>query len=489
MIPAMLSTTGSVELLVVYLCFGLTVLCIAPVSGWMKSRCLAEPLLATCVGIAVGLATPPDASAVTPSLLVALEIARITIGIQCLNSGLAVGRRFYTQHWRSLLIYLGPVMVFMWLSSAAFVLAVFPELGVARAALIGAMLAPTDPVLASSIVSGKDAEDLPADVKDLLTAESAANDGLALPFVYLPLLFLRDGAAKVGAPALVGQWVWNIWCYEVLVGAAAGAALGAASARLLRYAARHNMQEKSSRLAFVVALALATLGGVQLMGADGILACFTAGLAFRWVAPAPEEGGAAACDAASSFEEDMFASHAIDLILTYSFFVHFGTVLPYAAWQALGVGRLLALSLAVLFLTRLPASLALTACGLAPATSGYADAAFVGWFGPVGVAAIYYALDAEDQAHLDGAPYAICSFIVLTHVVVFSVTAPLLTRMYKGHLLAQGPALPVAVPSKAVAVGEGLAAPQLITPAVGAPFNMVSSPLRSTRLLEWGSDR
>lgn len=59
------------------------------------------------------------------------------------------------------------------------------------AVLIGAVVTPTDPVLASTIVTGTFAEEhLPGHVRHLLSAESGINDGLAYPFVFLPLLLL-----------------------------------------------------------------------------------------------------------------------------------------------------------------------------------------------------------------------------------------------------------------------------------------------------------
>ncbi len=57
--------------------------------------------------------------------------------------------------------------------------------------MIGAVISPTDPVIASSLVKGKFAEEhIPARIRDLLSAESSANDGAAFPFVSLALLFV-----------------------------------------------------------------------------------------------------------------------------------------------------------------------------------------------------------------------------------------------------------------------------------------------------------
>jgi NhaP-type Na+/H+ or K+/H+ antiporter len=59
------------------------------------------------------------------------------------------------------------------------------------ALLIGSVLAPTDPVLADSIIAGKTAEEnVPERLRNSITAESGANDGLALLLVMMPILLL-----------------------------------------------------------------------------------------------------------------------------------------------------------------------------------------------------------------------------------------------------------------------------------------------------------
>jgi NhaP-type Na+/H+ or K+/H+ antiporter len=423
----LLATSGSVPLLHVYLVFGFAVLLYTAFSGWLKSRMgISEPLYAIAVGIAFG---PLGAGWIgvgdtATSRELALELARVTIGIQVLNAGIKVAQPFYAAHWRSLALMLTTVLLFMWVSSAAFVLAIFGELPFLYAVLIGAMLAPTDPVLAAAIVRGRQAEQqLPARLEDLIVSESAANDGLGLPFVYLPLLLLITPSAGEA----IGMWFYDIWLYQVVLSFVMGAVWGAVAGRLLGVAVKHSLPDKESRLAFELVLALAVLGGVQVIGSDGFLGCFAAGIAFKWA-----KGG----DADAHIESEVTTTDALDILLTMLFFAFLGAVLPWQAWAALGVGRLIALSLAVLLLTRMPAILVLRGLRLAPAVETYADALLVGWFGPVGVAAIYYAVDAGSQLAAAGdtaradVPFVICSFVVLAHVVTFSFTGPLVSWLY-----------------------------------------------------------
>ncbi len=116
--------------------------------------------------------------------------ARLAIAIQVMGVALRLPKAYPFTHWRSLAVLLGPVMLLMWLVSG---LLVYLILGLPCwvAMLVGAVITPTDPVIATSIATGKVAEqNLPTRLRNLLSAESGANDGLGYPFVLLPILIL-----------------------------------------------------------------------------------------------------------------------------------------------------------------------------------------------------------------------------------------------------------------------------------------------------------
>lgn len=80
----------------------------------------------------------------------------------------------------------------------------FPQLSFISALVISACLTPTDPILASAIVGGKFAENnVPENIRFLLQAESAANDGLAYPFLSISLYLTLERSSLVA----VGKWV------------------------------------------------------------------------------------------------------------------------------------------------------------------------------------------------------------------------------------------------------------------------------------------
>lgn len=101
----------------------------------------------------------------------------LVINIQIMAAAVSLPRRFWKSRWKSLGILLGPVTIFMWLSTAI-VFHFFMGLPWIQSLLLASTCAPTDPVLANSIVNGRFAElHINKRVRDLLSGESAANDG------------------------------------------------------------------------------------------------------------------------------------------------------------------------------------------------------------------------------------------------------------------------------------------------------------------------
>jgi NhaP-type Na+/H+ or K+/H+ antiporter len=154
----------------------------------------SEPLIALLAGILIGpgvlgwlnLSTLGDQEVILEQAsLVTLAVALVGVALR-----LPVG--FITNNWRPLVVLLGLVMPVMWIVSG---LLTHLILGIPFlvALLIGAIVTPTDPVVSSAIVTGDVAEEnLPGRLRHLISAESGYNDGLALPFVLLPLLLLTE---------------------------------------------------------------------------------------------------------------------------------------------------------------------------------------------------------------------------------------------------------------------------------------------------------
>jgi NhaP-type Na+/H+ or K+/H+ antiporter len=298
---------------------------------------------------------------------------------------------------RPVLLLLGVVMPVMAVVTAGLAGAAL-GVGIGAAALLGAALSPTDPVLASSVVTGTPAEqDLPAHDRQVLSLESGANDGLALPLVLVAIAVA--GSAGIGSALLESLW-------QVLGAVVVGAAIGGLGALALTAGEEHGSTDTGPRLLFTVVLAFAVLGVAGLLHVDGVLAVFVAGLAFNYGSTGPDR------------TDDVPIDEAVNRFLVLPLFVALGVVLPWGAWADLGWGGL-AFVAGVLVLRRLPIVWLLRR----PLRLGRPDAAFLGWFGPIGVSALFYlALEAE-RLGLDPVVLAAGSLVVAGSTVVHGVTS------------------------------------------------------------------
>lgn len=387
----------------------------------IKKGVLQEPLLALALGFlagphALGLL---DASAWGEESAIREQAARITLAIGLMGVALRLAPVDLRRLWKPVLLLLAVGMAGMWLASSlaaalAFGLPLLPAL------LLGAAITPTDPVTASAIVSGRFArETLPRRIRSGLSLESGANDGLAYLLVFLPLLFMAHGPGEA-----LQLWGVERVLVGVVLAAALGAAIGYASAVLLRKARERDWIENHSLFTFTIALSLFTLGAAKLIGADALLSVFVAGLVFNL-----------ASDVGDEHREER-VQESIAKLFSLPMFFMVGLMLPIAAWREAG-WPVLAFALLALALRR-PPVLAL----LIPALRGTyrpADTLFLAWFGPIGIAAVYYAALAEKET---GDPFYwhAASAAILASVVAHSVSAAPLSRFHARHNRAFGPA-------------------------------------------------
>ena len=385
---------------------GAAVLCLGLVSSRIDRLPLSAPMIALALGVICG---PLVLNWLRPeewpnAHTILKEAARFTLAISVLGIAIRTPVRNYRRLLRPVAILLTLGMAVMWGVSSGVawaVLGVSPMLALA----LGAAVTPTDPVVASSIVTGAPAERaLPDRLRSTLSLESGANDGLGYLFVLLPLQFLRHDAAEA----------WTAWLVEtfligVVLAVAIGALAGWIAALLLKVAAQRNWAEKHSQLSMTVALSFTVLACVHLLGSDGILAAFAAGAAFNMTASRREE------------RQEENVQEAITKLFNLPVFVLLGVMLPVAGWQVLGWPGVAAAAL-VLALRR---PLAIVACApLLGGGSTRADKVFLGWFGPVGVAALYYSLHLREQTGEEILWHA-TSLVIVASVIAHGLTSTL----------------------------------------------------------------
>jgi NhaP-type Na+/H+ or K+/H+ antiporter len=381
--------------------------------GLLKERTpVSEPLIALIAGVligpaALGLLNLADLGNQT---LILEEAALVTLGVALVGVALRLPIGYSSRNWRLLFVLLGIVMPLMWIVGG---LLAYLIVGVPFwvAVMIGAIVTPTDPGVASSIVAGGVAErNLPARLRHAISAESGFNDGLALPFVVLPVLVLTEPPGEV-----LGHWLTHTVLLEIVGGAALAALMGYLAGKTLRWAERKETMERTSLLTISLALSLTVLGVTELLHLNGVLAAFVAGIVFNF---------AGSSDAKESQEE---IQEAISRFFDLPIFVLLGMALPLQGWLDLGWrGPLLVV--AVLLLRRLPTVLALRPL-LGPLRGRAKDVLFLGWFGPIGAAALYYAAFSLRKTGIEEA-WVVGSLIICSSVLIHGVSATPLTKLY-----------------------------------------------------------
>lgn len=373
---------------------------------------ISQPLLALALGVAIGPFGLDwiDLNRWGDPLVWVGQAARLTLAIGVMEIALRLPPRFVLLHWRPLVMLLAVGMPLMWLSSG---LVTYWILGGSFwvAMLIGAAVTPTDPIVASSIVTGNLAEkNLPENIRHSLSAESGANDGLAHLIVMVPMLVLLHSS-----PEATTRWLVHGLLEDTLEAVVFGGVCGWIAARTLAWSEKRGLIDYPSLMAHVFALAMFVLGMSALLGTNGILAVFTSGLVF---------------DLTHRNEDRVRQERMLETVnqlVALPMFVLFGLVLPWQSWSRMDTGTLVPLVGGILLLRRIPFVLLLHRW-IRPLQQRRA-AWFAGWFGPIGVAAIFYATEAVHQTGHEKV-WTIASLLTAASIVAHGITATPWTRSY-----------------------------------------------------------
>ena len=377
---------------------------LAALSRRIRDLPLSEPLLALLLGVAVGpevLGLLEVAGGDRPVLL--LEVARVLLAVSLIGVALRYPVRRLAPVLRPTLLLVTVGMLGMAVLSGLVVWAVL-GVPVALAVLLGACVTPTDPVLAFSVVTGAPAEEhLPSRLRQLLSEESGTNDGLALPLVLL-------GVALASGDSLRGAALDA--AYEVGLGVAVGVVVGAVAGRAVRLAQRQGEVARGPALIFTLVLAVAVLGVARVVESDGVLAVFVAGLAYNAVV-------------ADVGPQDTI-DEAVNRYAVLPLFLLLGVTLPWARWVDLGWAAVV-LPVAVLLVRRPPVVLALAR----PLGLRLRDAVFLGWFGPIGVSAVFYLTLSEHDGVDDPRLWAAGSLVVAASTLAHGVSSAPARLLYR----------------------------------------------------------
>ncbi|MEP1383373.1 MAG: cation:proton antiporter [Paraglaciecola sp.] len=271
----------------------------------------------------------------------------------------------YRDNWPLRMLLLGLPLSILFGTLVGLLL--FPNWPWTLIALVAAIMSPTDAALGDAVFKNKS---IPVNIRQTLTIESGLNDGLALPFI---LFFASLVTAATNEHS--ANWNWLIFGgSQVLVGILVGTSMGWLSGKIFVFAEERNLTTSLYEGIGVLALTGTSYLTASILGGNGFISAFVAGLAFG----------------------NVVKGHCRFI---YQFSESEGQLLVWSAFTAIGLGLLpeairhlswpiVGYIFISLFLVR-PLAIYISLIG---AKIPFVSKLFLGWFGPRGLATALFAL-------------------------------------------------------------------------------------------------
>lgn len=337
----------------------------ALVSGRLKGTILTAPLVFVIFGFAAGSGGLNIADLDIGHSAIHL-IAEATLILVLFTDAARIDlnhvRKDHNLPVRMLLIGLPLVM----LLGAVIARILFPGFSLWEAALLAALLAPTDAALGQSVVAAKI---VPVRIRQAINVESGLNDGIALPAV---LLFAALASMQQEASGAT-EWV-RFFLMQVILGPLAGTVVGYVGARLLDNAAERGWMTGAFQGIGILSLAILSYVVAESIGGNGFIAAFIGGMVF---------GHTLRHRCEFLFE---FMETEGQLLMLITFLVFGAALLPEGLSHMTPMHVVYAL-LSLTVIRVIPIVVSLLGAGVQPATQ-----LFLGWFGPRGLASILFVL-------------------------------------------------------------------------------------------------
>ncbi|WP_030926979.1 cation:proton antiporter [Streptomyces sp. NRRL S-646] len=288
-----------------------------------------------------------------------------------------------------------------------------PGLTAWELALVGVILAPTDAALGKSAMSDPQ---VPALVRAGLNVESGLNDGMVLPFF---VVFL----AAIPGTSYAHEGVAGTFWRSLLLSSALGLLVGGCGGRLLQAARARGWVAPEWRQVLVLAVAAGSYELAVITDGSGFIAAWVAGFAFGYALRRfPVATGT---EPRSGDDTSEFAENLAGLLASVSLML-FGAVLLGPTLQHLTWKIVLYAVLSLTVVRMLPVAVSLLGSGLRPPTVAY-----IGWFGPRGLASVVLALLVVEE-HVPGTQEIgrVVAATVALSVLLHGVSAVALAERY-----------------------------------------------------------
>lgn len=395
------------------LAIGLLLLMVTLGSGWISRLPVSYAMIYLVVGILLspyGLNLIPE----RPEAKLLERLTEIVVLISLFSCGLKMNRSLQMWKWNStvrLIGFLMPISIFAVAAIGHFAL----QLDWGPAILLGAILAPTDPVLASEVQLYD-----PHDRDELrfgLTSEGGLNDALAFPFVYFGLHWLENDNWQSWFP----QWVLVDLIWAIVAGFIMGILVAKAVKWIERRVQRQQAVDELMEDFIALATILITYALAELAHGYGFLAVFVAGVAMRRSNRNMEQ-----THSQLRFIERLEKLTEVATILLLGALLRIEPILRFAPAALLVAG-------ALIFLIRpIGAWVSTIGSPVHPATRW-----LFGWFGVRGVGSLYYlAYGLSHGLKQDtGELIAWITFLtIVLSVILHGITSTPLMKWYGRHI-------------------------------------------------------
>lgn len=334
-----------------------------------------------------------------------LHLTELVVIVSLMGTGLKIDQKFSFPSWK-IPFRLVTVTMFLCIAVVTAIGVWYFGMRMPSALLLAAVLAPTDPVLATDVQVGDPNEKDRDNVKFSLTAEAGFNDGMAFPFVWLAITLAM--LPFDGVPFLI-TWAWKHVLYQILAGLLCGFLLGKLLAYVL-FTLSKRYETFATRDGFVsLAATLIVYGVTEMIHGYGFVAVFIAALTLR----AYERG--------DKYHNRLHAfSDQIERILVAIMLILFGGslvrgIMNSLTWQMAGFGLLF-----ILVIRPLSGLIGLLGTGLR-----IQEKLVISFFGIRGMGSLYYLAFAFGTTFFKGQDelWAIVAFIILISIGIHGLTA------------------------------------------------------------------
>lgn len=404
-----------------YLAVGVATLLAALLPRLLRAAPLSMPMLFVAAGIVVFALIPdlPDPDPLAhPEVTV--HLTELCVIISLMGAGLALNRPLGWRRWSSTWRLLGITMPLSMIAVGLLGWTML-GLGVAAAVLIAAVLAPTDPVLASEVQVSKPAQDPEHDddeVRFALTSEAGLNDGLAFLFTWAAVGIAISGIAPSG---WLGHWLAVDLVWRIAAGVGVGAACGWLLGRMLFSTASERRRITDGAHGFIaLAATFLTYGLTELVHGYGFIAVFVAALVLRSNARHHDY-----VRVLHGFVEQ------IERLLTVAVLVLVGGAVSRGALEGIGLIDIVFVAAVLLVVRPLAGWI-----GLAGGVTRRRERMVIAFFGVRGVGSLFYLAFALQEATFPGGDrlWAVTVLTVLGSVILHGITAtPAMRSLDRRH--------------------------------------------------------